>query len=279
MITEEYLDFTPVTGIKVGGSFIGKPLMKVIFYYLDGILIDTGSYYTRRVIENFVRNNPVNKIYLTHYHEDHAGNARYLNKVLNLPVYGHPLTASTLKKHIQLKPYEYFMFGPLQAAEIHNVPAVVETGRFTLHPIHTPGHSADHVIYHEKNEGWVFSGDLFLGSKIQYFRKDENIIQTLNSLKLLASLEFDKLFCGHNPKLQNPKIFVEKKIKQIQSILEEVKTLTEQGVEDKEILKRLVKNTNDFIPRLISLGDVSYKNLIQASIDSVRKETSAPQGA
>ena len=274
MITEEYLDFAPVTGIKVGGSLIGKPLMKVIFYFVDGVLIDTGSYYTRRAVEKFVRNNPVNKILLTHYHEDHAGNAGYLSEVFNLPVYGHALTARILKKNVYLKPYEYFMFGPLQAAEIQNVPAVVETDRFTLHPIHTPGHSVDHLIYHERNEGWVFTGDLFLGAKIKYFRRDENVIQLLNSLKLLASIEFDKLFCGHNPKLKNPKMFVEMKIRQVQSILEEVEVFIGQGVEDKEIRKRLVKNTGDFIPWLISLGDVSYKNLIQACIDSVRERAS-----
>ncbi len=62
--------------------------------------------------------------------------------------------------------------------------------KYKLHPIHTTSHSSDHIIYHEIEQGWVFSGELFLSRKIKFFRQDEDIALTINSLKKLISLDF-----------------------------------------------------------------------------------------
>ncbi len=98
MRVEEKLDFGNVVGMRVGYAAIGKPLISVIFYYVDGLLIDTGAYNTRSSVQRFIQTNHVNQIALTHYHEDHAGNAGFLEKTLGVPVYGHPETVSALKK-------------------------------------------------------------------------------------------------------------------------------------------------------------------------------------
>ena len=55
MRVEEKLDFGNVVGVKVGYAPIGKPLISVIFYHLDGLLIDTGSYNTRPSLQRFVQ--------------------------------------------------------------------------------------------------------------------------------------------------------------------------------------------------------------------------------
>lgn len=47
MRIEEKLDFGNVVGMRVEHTPIGKPLISVIFYYVDGLLIDTGAYNTR----------------------------------------------------------------------------------------------------------------------------------------------------------------------------------------------------------------------------------------
>ena len=119
-------------------------------------LIDSGAYNTRKSVKKFVTDNDVKQIALTHYHEDHAGNAGFLKEHLNVPVYGHQLTIENLKTNVRLKPYEYYLFGRLEKAEITPLPRIIETNKYKFTPIHTPGHSQDHVIYHEKDEGWVF---------------------------------------------------------------------------------------------------------------------------
>jgi len=267
MRVEQLLNFDKVKGIKVGYAPFGKPLISVIVYYIDGLLIDSGAYNTRESVKKFVTDNDVKQIALTHYHEDHAGNAGFLKKHLNVPVYGHPLTVENLKTNVRLKPYEYYLFGQLEKAEISPLPRVIETNNYKFIPIHTPGHSQDHVIYHEKNEGWVFSGDLFLGPKIKFFRKDENILLTIESLYRLLSLDFNCLFCGHNPKTKNPKIFVRNKVEQLHLLMDNVNTLINKGYSDKETLKRLTKGKEFYSGVIFTLGDVSYKNMV---IDAIR---------
>ena len=67
MLSKERLDFGQVQGVRVGGAAFGKPLMTVIFYYVDNILIDTGSFHTRPIINEFCDSAKISKILLTHY--------------------------------------------------------------------------------------------------------------------------------------------------------------------------------------------------------------------
>ncbi len=271
MRIEEKLDFGNVVGMRVGYAPIGKPLISVIFYYVDGLLIDTGAYNTRASVQRFIQSNHINQVALTHYHEDHAGNAGFLEKKLNVPVYGHLDTVAALKKNVYLKPYEYYMFGRLEKANITPLPNVIETDKFKLFPVHTPGHSKDHVIYHERNEGWVFSGDLFLGSRIKFFRKDENILLTIRSLQKTIALDFDYLFCGHNPKMSQPKKYLNAKLEQLLLLMDEVNKLFNQGLSDKEILRKLSKGNEVHLAGLITLGDVSYRHMVASAIAALRE--------
>jgi glyoxylase-like metal-dependent hydrolase (beta-lactamase superfamily II) len=266
MITEEKMDFGDFQGVKVGGSLVGKPIMTVIFYHLDDILIDTGPYSARRAIHNYIKVHKIDRAFLTHYHEDHAGNARYL--VDNgIKVQGHEKTVQKLQQNNNLKPYEYILFGKLEKAVIEPLPEVIHTKHYELIPIYTPGHSIDHTVYHEPHRGWLFSGDLFLGQKIKYWRKDENMQSTLQSLDCILKLSFDHLYCGHNPKLKNPKKYIELKRQQILDLIEQVNQLAKLGFSRREIISKLTKGKEKRITKWITLGDVSYKNMITAAMD------------
>jgi glyoxylase-like metal-dependent hydrolase (beta-lactamase superfamily II) len=270
MRVEKILHFDKVKGLRVGYAPIGKPLICVIVYYVDGLLIDSGAYNTRKSVKKFVTDNNVEQVALTHYHEDHAGNAGFLKKYLEVPIYGHPLTIENLKNNVRLKPYEYYLFGRLEQAEISPLPQIIETTNYSFTPVHTPGHSQDHIVYHEKNEGWVFSGDLFLGPKIKYFRKDEDIVLTIKSLYKLLSLDFDYLFCGHNPKMNKPKIYIQSKVEQMHLLMEEVNILINKGYNDREVLKILTKGQEAYSAIVFTLGDVSYKNMVKSALHSLR---------
>ncbi len=165
------------------------------------------------------------------------------------------------------------MFGRLEKAKITPLPKTIETDKYKLYPVHTPGHSKDHVIYHEKNEGWVFSGDLFLGSKMKFFRKDEDILQTIGSLQKVISLDFDSLFCGHNPKMSQPKTYLCSKLEQLLLLMDETKKLINKGLADKEIIRRLRKGKEVYPAILFTLGDVSYKHMISSAIYALRKNS------
>lgn len=51
--------------------------------------------------------------------------------------------------------------------------------------IDTPGHTKDHVAFLNKSKGILFTGDLFITPKVRVVIVDENILDTLQSLKKL----------------------------------------------------------------------------------------------
>lgn len=270
MHTQQILDFGPVKGLRMGFAPIGKPLMSVICYQLGDILIDCGPANARKSFDQLVDWRRVERTFLTHYHEDHAGNAAYLVNARNIPVYGHPLTRQALSKRVALKPYELYMWGSLEPVDIQEIASRVETEHYHFDIIHTPGHSADHVIYWEKQQGWLFSGDMYLGSRIKYFRTDESVMETISSLKKMASLEFDALFCGHNPQMTKPVEKIKRKLAFFEAVVGQVADLINLGAGDREIVKRLVGKSEYWPAKLITLGDVSYKNLILSAIKGLR---------
>ena len=115
------------------------------------------------------------------------------------------------------------------------------------------------------------SGDLFLGPKIKFFRKDEDIVSTIKSLYKLLSLDFDYLFCGHNPKLKAPKILVKNKVDQMHHLMDDVSILINKGYSDKETLKALTKGKEYYGGIIFTLGDVSYKNMVLDAIRALRE--------
>lgn len=44
------------------------------------------------------------------------------------------------------------------------IPDRLYTDRYRFAVLHTPGHSNDHICLLEPDEGWLFSGDLFLSA-------------------------------------------------------------------------------------------------------------------
>lgn len=266
MITEEILDFGDVRGIRVGRSLLGNPLMTVIFYHLDDLLIDTGPYCARRSVKHYLDRHGVERALLTHYHEDHAGNAGVLVD-RGIRVFGHEETVRRLAVHNRLKPYEHIMFGKLEIAQINPLPERVETDHCVLIPIHTPGHSRDHTVYHEPDRGWLFSGDLFLGAKIKYWRRDEDMSTTLESLDRVLKLDFETLFCGHNPRLNNPKRHLESKRQYLGDLVDKVSGLQQQGLGRNRIIALLTKGREKHFAKWLTLGDASYRNMIKAALD------------
>lgn len=260
------LNFGPVTGFRVGHAPVGKPLMTVICYRMDDVLIDTGPRNARGLVVDLVGSESLRGIYLTHYHEDHAGNAGYLQERFDIPVYGHALTAEMLKQKIKLKPYEHYMWGALDAARVLPLENYFTTENYRFEVIHTPGHSHDHVVFWEKSQGWLFSGDMYLGARIKYFRSDEDIYQTVVSLNTIAALDFDILFCGHNPQLVEPVKAIQRKIDHLENIIGQVRQLHESGLPQREILRRAVQGRESWLARLITLGDVSYRHMVLSAL-------------
>ncbi len=68
--------FEDVAYFESGYSIYGRPMVSVFCYLLDGLLIDTGQRKMQKSILESLRDERVDRIILTHHHEDHTGNAK-----------------------------------------------------------------------------------------------------------------------------------------------------------------------------------------------------------
>jgi glyoxylase-like metal-dependent hydrolase (beta-lactamase superfamily II) len=73
------------------------------------------------------------------------------------------------------------------------IPPVIRTDRFTFDVIHTPGHSADHVVLWERCRGWCFSGDVYAGKSVKGIRPEEDMATIMQSLLKLTAREEERL--------------------------------------------------------------------------------------
>jgi glyoxylase-like metal-dependent hydrolase (beta-lactamase superfamily II) len=255
--------FGPVTRFEISTSIIGNPIMSTSCYLINRTLIDTGQAHARKTVHRLVQQLNIDQVVLTHYHEDHSGNAATIKKIKQIPIYGHPLTAHKLKKGFGIRPYQYLMWGKSKPAELLPIPRNIECGNIALEAIHTPGHSFDHLSFYVAKEGWLFSGDLFLSSRIRYFRSDEDIADTISSLKKVLLLDFDSLFCAHNPKPVRGKLALKAKLDFMENLYGEIDNMVSKGLDHSRIIKHFKKSEAQGI-KMLTFGDVSYENLIRS---------------
>ncbi|MGN5377733.1 MBL fold metallo-hydrolase [Streptomyces lasalocidi] len=198
-------------------------------------LVDTGYPGDRQgVLESLaaVGGSPeaVAAVLITHAHNDHLGSAEYLRATYGSPVVLHPVEVPHARREF------------LQQAAVGDVvrniwrPGVLPWAVHTLRvggmeqhpvaapepfpadgpldlpgrpvPVHTPGHTDGHCVYHLPDAGVVISGDALVSghaiSRIKgpqlltdFFHHDR--AQALASLKPIGELEGDILLPGHGP--------------------------------------------------------------------------------
>jgi glyoxylase-like metal-dependent hydrolase (beta-lactamase superfamily II) len=252
---------------ELGYAWYGKPMVRVYCYYLSGILIDTGQSNLQKSILRLFQNRPIQKIVLTHYHEDHSGNAEVLRQAHQAEIVASDMTIQRIKAHIPLKLYQIYSFGRVKPVKTASpLPPTIENKQYQLIPIPSPGHSADHFAFWEKSRGWLFSGDIYIGN-IRMMRPEENIQQMINSLQLLLTYDFEVLFCAHNPKLKNGKKYLQTKLQHLEDFYGKVKQLHHKGLTIKEIIKTLAWQEN-YIRKLWTFNDIGLDFMIRSVIDN-----------
>lgn len=261
-------DFGPVTGYEFGWSPVGRPLMTAYAYRFGPVLIDTAFSHVRKDIMHILEPDPPEVVFLTHYHEDHSGNAAAIKDSFNVPVYGHRLAAEKLKNRYRIFPYQHLIWGATDPVAIAPFDSSWKGGDFSLVPVHAPGHSKDHTVYLETQNGWLFSGDLYLADHIRYFRSDERIADQIASIKKVLSLDFDALFCGHHPQPENGKKFLARKLAFLEDFYGKVAVLAKKGMNEKEIMRSLKLKEDKFI-LLFCFGNVSIKQMVGSVIRSL----------
>lgn len=258
-------NFDGVQIIQLGYGPIAPPLMTVCMYVVDGLVIDTAQHHMAKAVKGMLAEKKLNRIILTHHHEDHSGNAAVISSCHALPVMGHPLTAEKLNSGFPIRPYQRLVWGKAPPVALTPLEDTVETEHFKFVPVHTPGHSKDHTVFWEKQRGWLFSGDLYIGERIKFFRSDERFGDQIASLKKVLKLDFDSLFCAHNPSLKNGKQKIKNKLQFLQNLYGEIQRLAEKGYSERAIIKALDPQ-NDHKIKWMTLGNASFANMVRSAM-------------
>jgi glyoxylase-like metal-dependent hydrolase (beta-lactamase superfamily II) len=266
-----------VNGFQFGYSALPFiPPVPVYCYLIDGLLIDTASSNMQREVLATFDSQKVTQIALTHSHEDHSGNVTALKERYGATVYAGPLTIERVSKGFRLLPYERYWFGQVApCAEITPFPAVIETERYQFEPIFTPGHSPDHYVLYEKSQGWLFAGDAYIGNLKVFRRYEENIWLQIETLRQLLLLDFDTLFCCHNPVLSNGKAALQRKLDYLMRIATLTLELHQQGLPVREITRRVGLKENRLWRWLLS-NDVAAEYIVQSVLADLGTHTAHP---
>jgi glyoxylase-like metal-dependent hydrolase (beta-lactamase superfamily II) len=251
---------------------LGNNVQTVYTFILDDLLIDTAQRHNRENILAVAKQHDIKKIILTHHHEDHSGNVAYLMHELNVDAYAHPKTVAILSDGYKISPLGILLNGEVEKANLKPLQEsdFVQTKNYKLQPIYTPGHSIDHYCYFEKDKGFLFSGDLYVADKIKYFAPYESMFTQIESIKKLLKLDFDTLFCSHNPKVTGGKQRLQNKLQFFEDFVGKVSLYFNEGKKSKEIFS-LMNMKENYYYKVITAGNFTAENMVKSVVKDLKK--------
>jgi ribonuclease/clavin/mitogillin len=261
-------------------------------YFVDGLLIDSGAPGSVDDLKEFIKSLPSNqmieKCFITHTHEDHAGGAHMLNAEFRIPIYTSKKAISILKKGNTYPEYRQLAWGPkllpVNALTIENsIETKSKKYKFELFPM--SGHAPELVALIEKDQQWAFVADAVQPKYKMIFGKNSDIQEDISLIykSLFDLYEFtvnmDNLliFSAGNGVLQGRE-FIKKKMEEIDNLYnkvhQEYKRLQKEGFKENKLAKKIVKNIfrRESIIEKLTQGDLSRENLILSLLKWEKKE-------
>ncbi len=257
------MKYTNYQGISIGQSqraILGSAI-KLSLYVVDGLVIDTGPSCLAKEIRPFFSNHPIEQVALTHIHEDHSGMAGWLQEKYSVPVYLHHDSVSYAEQPGQYPLYRHIFWGSRPPFQGQHFPHQISTDKYEFDVIDAPGHCAAHNVFHEKNQGWLFTGDLYLGSQQVVAIREEDMALTITTLEKLVKLDFRTLFCAHSGVRENGQLLLQAKLDYLRELQEKVNNLKKQGLNDRQIDRRLFPQKSPIT--YVSRGEWSSLNLVR----------------
>ena len=236
--------------------------MSVYSFYVDGLLIDTGSNSLAQEFQSFFQELPIEQVALTHAHEDHSGNAAWVQQQKGVPIYVHRESVAVCAEDGNYPLYRQALWGQRPAFIAQPFGDTLETTSSTWDIITTPGHTTDHLSFYNRAIGAMFTGDLYIQTKTKVVLEEENIVHTLASLKKLLQYDFNEVYCCHAGFLADGRAKIIEKIAYLEELEGEVRKLYEQGYSVDETTKAIFRR--DYPITKVSGEQWSSKHIITA---------------
>lgn len=263
-----HIDHPVVEGVRIGRRSPGggyKINSTCIVYRLGDTIIDTGPSAEWKLVQRFLQERSVRQALVTHYHEDHSGNCGHIEQCFNSVIHSHKHNHDKLSQGWDMRLISKVLFGNISFAQAQDFPEQIrlDSGQ-ELKALHMPGHSDDMTCFLEPNQGWLFSGDLYVASKVKYAHKEESIGQQIDSLKAALALDFEQLFCAHRGFIADGRQALQNKLDFLVELQQQVQFLYQQGKSLKQIRLQLLGRED--VVAYGSCFDMSKANLIAACL-------------
>lgn len=245
-------------------SMLGLGSLKVFLFLWDGSLIDTGPSRLLRELAPIMRSSSIDRVLLTHFHEDHSGNAAWLQREKKVPVFVSPLSVDICRQKADLPLYRWYFWGKRPGFDPQPLGGDVTSKNSRLTVIKTPGHSHDHVCFLDRERGFLFTGDLFVTPKTRIVMRYESIPAIIRTIERLLEEDFDTLFCAHAGVVEKGHEMMSLKLSYLKEVREKVLDLHQKGMDITEIDRKIFKKPQPLT--YISSSEWSSRHIVSSII-------------
>ena len=251
---EEHDGVTRFEMTSVSGKLAGYTAS---MFFTRGVLVDCGFHRARDDVARVLARYRPRGVFLTHHHEDHAGNAELVARS-GVPIGAAPDTLARSRAAAPIRLYRRVTWGAAPALRATVVP--FETPELSL--IAAPGHSPDHHVVLDRTDGTLFGGDLFLGVKVRIAHPGENPRLLARTLRAIAALGPTRLFDAHRGFVPNPVPQLIAKADWTDETIAAIEQRIALGQPDAVIVRELFGGES--VPGYFSGGDYSRTNYVRA---------------
>lgn len=227
-------------------------------YFVRGVLIDTGPRHVRTGLARAINDLQPRGVIVTHWHEDHSGNAETIARA-GVPLWMGHYTEQKLRDFPRVKFYRHFTWGRpmnLTGGDIKSFdPAPMQV-------LATPGHSPDHHVVWDAETRTLFSADLWLGVKVRSVAVTERPRQHIESLTRAIELDPLRMFDAHRGLVDRPLGALEAKRAWIQDTIGAVERAIAAGHAEDQIVREALGGEDRLA--FITEGEYSRANFVRA---------------
>ncbi len=255
------------------------------FYIIDkSVMFDTGFAWSARSLKKYFNENKnysIEKIVISHAHEDHYGNAVLMQDFFpDAKVLAHKKAIKEIKYPKQKSFYRYFIFGPDIPIDVEILEdKTISTNHRDLEVVFTPGHTPGHIVLYDKQNRVLLSGDLFISEDVDTQLHEVNGMDWIRSLEDILRLDLDYILDGHGKILKSNECqnSLCRKMEYLKVINMKVVSEIEKGpISEKELLVSVFNDSslvNKYTMRegwmsAITGGDFSRSHLVRSFIKS-----------
>ena len=234
-------------------------------YLVRGILIDLGFPAIWGELGPFLEQARPVAAFITHHHEDHAGNAEMVAR-RSLPLAASAATIALLTENAPIELHRRLIWGAPERLSAH----VEQFPSTALRLIHTPGHTSDHHVVWDAERETLFAGDLFLGVKVRSAHRGEDPRQIAQSVRAAAALKPARMFDSHRGSVTNPVDSLLAKADWLDNTIAAIDRRIAAGWSDRAITRDVLGREDAVY--YVSSGAMSKINLVRAVRRSGRRD-------